>query len=97
LIASISPFTKPSLHYWHREARASNAEVDYVVQQGSKIIPVEVKAGTRGQMQSMQLFLCERDFDQGICLGPSNFRRHKNIHFVPIYAAGQLRELLRGP
>lgn len=95
LIASISPFTRPALHYWHREARASNAEVDYVIQQGNRIIPVEVKAGTRGQMQSMQLFLSERNWDQGICLGPSNFKRRKNIHYVPIYAACRLRNLLK--
>jgi predicted AAA+ superfamily ATPase len=94
LIASISAYIKPELHYWHREARASNAEIDYVIQKGARIVPVEVKAGTSGQMQSMRLFLSERSLDQGICLSTRNFGRHQGIHFVPIYAAGCLRELL---
>ena len=31
------------LFYWHREARNSNAEVDYVVQFRNQILPIEVK------------------------------------------------------
>lgn len=94
LITSMSPLLKADLHYWHREARASNAEVDYVIQKGTHIIPVEVKAGTRGQMQSMRLFLSERGLKQGVCLGTQNFGYHQGIHFVPIYAVGCLRALL---
>jgi len=33
-----------SLHYWQREKEGANAEVDYIVQQGEHIVPVEVKA-----------------------------------------------------
>ena len=94
LIASLSAYIRPELHYWHREARASNAEVDYVIQKETRIIPVEVKAGTRGQMQSMKLFQSERGLKQGVCLGAGNFGYHQGVHFVPIYAAGCLRDLL---
>ena len=37
--------SKPQLHYWLREGRANNAEVDYVISQGMRILPVEVKSG----------------------------------------------------
>lgn len=40
------------LYFWHREAKSSNAEVDYVVQQEQQIIPVEIKSGRQGSMQS---------------------------------------------
>ncbi|MBM3410449.1 MAG: DUF4143 domain-containing protein, partial [Bacteroidetes bacterium] len=41
---------KTALYYWHREAKNSKAEVDYVVQRQDRIVPVEVKAGTKGAM-----------------------------------------------
>jgi len=51
----------PSLFYWHREARNNNAEVDYLVSVSQGIIPVEVKGGTKGSMQSRYLFLDEKN------------------------------------
>ena len=44
------------LYYWQREKEGSTAEVDYVIQRGREIVPVEVKAGTKGAMQSMFFF-----------------------------------------
>jgi hypothetical protein len=32
LVGNHPAHTRPTLHYWHREARGSNAEVDYVIQ-----------------------------------------------------------------
>jgi hypothetical protein len=46
LVGNHPSHTRPTLHYWHREARGSNAEVDSMIQQGAEIVPVEVKAGT---------------------------------------------------
>ena len=57
LLACSAPRTRPELFYWHREKRNSNAEVDYVTQVRSDIVPVEVKAGTRGAMRSLRMFL----------------------------------------
>ncbi|MEI6805080.1 MAG: AAA family ATPase, partial [Myxococcaceae bacterium] len=53
LLAYQYPYEGPKLHYWHREARTSTAEVDYVIQEGSQIIPVEVKSGTTGRRKSI--------------------------------------------
>ena len=47
----------PELFYWHREQKSSNAEVDYVIQQQEKIIPIEVKSGTEGKLKSLHLFM----------------------------------------
>jgi predicted AAA+ superfamily ATPase len=94
LIGTASPYAKAQLHYWHREARSSNAEVDYVLQKGAGIIPLEVKAGARGQMQSMRLFQSERQLNLGICIGFRNFGRQQDIRFVPIYATCRLRDML---
>lgn len=48
------------LHYWAREGRSNNAEVDYVVSSGSSIIPIEVKAGSKGRLRSLNQFMAEK-------------------------------------
>ena len=47
----------PALHYWLREKKSSNAEVDYVIASQSTILPIEVKAGTSGSLKSLQQFM----------------------------------------
>ncbi|MFZ5569685.1 MAG: ATP-binding protein [Thermodesulfobacteriota bacterium] len=51
---------RPALTYWAREGRASNAEVDFVVQFGQTIVPVEVKAGKSGSLKSLLQFASEK-------------------------------------
>ena len=46
----------PGAWYWLRNARSGNAEVDYVVAEGDRIVPVEVKAGASGAMKSLRVF-----------------------------------------
>jgi predicted AAA+ superfamily ATPase len=47
---------RPTLHYWLRKGRSSNAEVDFVRQVATAIVPVEVKAGRSGTLKSLQQF-----------------------------------------
>lgn len=51
----------PELHYWLREGKANNAEVDYVIACGGRIYPVEVKAGKSGSLKSLQQYLMQKD------------------------------------
>jgi len=78
------------LYYWQREKGGSTAEVDYVVQQKQEIVPVEVKAGTKGAMQSMFLFLKEKQRPLGIRCSMENFGEFQNIKIYPLYAAGKI-------
>ena len=57
ILAYSSPKNKNTLFYWHREQRGSNAEIDYLLEDHGAIIPVEVKAGGKGKMKSMKIFL----------------------------------------
>jgi len=50
-------YTKTNLWYWLREDRANNAEVDFIEQIESKIIPIEVKSGSTGTLKSLNQFL----------------------------------------
>lgn len=86
LLKMNSPYEKTALYYWHREAKSSQAEVDYVIQLDNKIVPLEVKSGTKGSMKSMRVFLAEKGLDQGIRLSLENYSEYENIESKPLYA-----------
>lgn len=48
-------FQKAELYYWQNMARGTNAEIDYLEAKDGKVLPIEVKASTRGSMQSLWL------------------------------------------
>lgn len=87
ILKNASCYEKVDLFYWQREAKNSQAEVDYVIQKQEKITPLEVKAGTKGTMQSMYLFLAEKNKEIGIRLSMENFSQMEKIKVYPIYAA----------
>ncbi len=81
---------KKQLYYWHREKRGSSAEVDYVIEQDGKVIPVEIKSGSTGKMQSLKLFLDEKKAPWGIRLSLENFSAYDRILVIPLYALSNL-------
>ena len=78
------------LFYWQREQRGSQAEIDYIVQHNTNIVPIEVKSGTKGSMQSMALFMTEKKSTYGIRCSLENFGSIPNIHIYPLYAASMI-------
>lgn len=80
--------TEPeNLFYWHREARTSNAEVDFIFVKKADIIPVEVKSGAHGSLRSLHLFLQEHEQSRyGVRISEQNFHSFKNIISIPLYA-----------
>ncbi len=53
-------FIDHQLFYWVREKRDANAEIDYLMEFGNKVIPVEVKAGKTGTLKSLHVFMAEK-------------------------------------
>ena len=90
LVKSASPYQKDNLYCWHREKRDSNAEVDFVVALGGKVMPVEVKSGTKGSMQSLRMFLQLKALDKGIRTSLENFGAFADILIYPLYAIGNV-------
>ena len=77
-----------NLYFWTREKPQSQAEIDYIVQLNEKIVPIEVKSGTRGKMQSLLLFLKEKHAEFGIRTSLENFTQYDKIKVYPLYAIG---------
>ncbi|MBO4739122.1 MAG: ATP-binding protein [Bacteroidales bacterium] len=90
LVKNSSCFEPPQLFCWHREKKDSQAEVDFVVQKGYDIIPIEVKSGTRGSMQSLRIFMEEKKSQYGIRTSLENFSSYDNIKVYPLYAISNL-------
>jgi hypothetical protein len=93
LLKSNDAYEKTALYYWHREAKNSQAEVDYVIQNQDFILPVEVKAGTKGAMQSMHLFMDEKKSRYGLRLSLENFTEYEKIMVLPLYAVSNINTL----
>ena len=82
-----APSSAPvELYCWRREKGGSSAEVDFVIQRNEDIVPVEVKSGTKGTMQSMFLFLNEKNGKFGIRTSMENFGVFNNVRVYPLYA-----------
>ena len=90
LLKSLSPYRQENLYYWLRDARNSNAEIDFLITQGADIIPVEVKSGKKGTMQSMRIFMQEKDSPYGIRVSLENYAEYDNIRVYPLYGIGEL-------
>ena len=94
LIKNSSPYMPKNLYFWTREKEKSQAEVDYVIQMNEKIIPIEVKSGKSGKMQSMHLFLTEKQAEYGIRTSLENFSEYGKIKVYPLYAIGNISKQL---
>lgn len=90
MLKNASCYNQIELFYWHREALNSNAEVDYLIQKNSEIVPIEVKSGSKGSMNSMFLFLSEKNAKYGFRLSLENFAEYGNIKVYPLYALGNI-------
>lgn len=87
---------------------ASNAEVDYLIQQQGCVLPIEVKAGTKGAMQSLHLYMGLKKLPTAVRLStemPAKMSIHTKTALgdiakyelvcLPIYMIGQLHRLLQ--
>lgn len=94
LISYQDSFEVPSLYFWKRDKRNSEAEVDYVIQVGSKVIPIEVKSGKYGHLKSLQRFMEEKKCPLGVKISSSPLSQEKNVLSVPFYLIEHLSRFL---
>jgi predicted AAA+ superfamily ATPase len=71
------------LYYWTSEG---TAELDFVLQKGDDIIPVEVKTGTRTKSKSLNMFVTKYKPTYSIRISAKNFGFENGIKSVPLYA-----------
>jgi predicted AAA+ superfamily ATPase len=96
---------KLELYYWLREGKSQNAEVDYLIQKGLHIVPIEVKFGKTGSIRSLLQFVKERKPKFGIKFTTQAPRiddqKYKDLNFIlislPVYLAERVFDLEIAP
>jgi len=82
------------IYFWERETAGSSAEVDYVINIRSQIVPIEVKAGKTGRLRSLKSFLERRQLPVGIKISQDPLALNQNVLSVPLYLIEQIPRLL---
>jgi len=103
LLHGRAPHQTPELHYWRRQARSANAEVDYLIEVDDRVVPVEVKSGKTGTLRSLHRFIEERGSRVALrfnrdspSMCPIEAAGHPCLLLsLPFYLAGQASRLVR--
>jgi predicted AAA+ superfamily ATPase len=77
-----------ALFYWKNQ---NTAELDFVIQQDVKIIPIKVKKGKHTKSISFNMFIKKYHSDFGIRFSTKNFGYENNIKSIPLYAVWLVR------
>lgn len=94
LLAYRDPYQPASLYYWGRDARNSRTEVDYLIPCGSRVVPIEVKAGNTGRLRSLRLFLEQYAAPGGVRISSHPFDPSLPVISLPFYAQERLLDVI---
>jgi predicted AAA+ superfamily ATPase len=108
LLYEIPPYQQPELYCWFRQKAGTNSEVDFIIQQGVQIIPVEVKAGKTGRLKSLHVFISEKHRNFALRFNadlpsivetntvvPQRESELFTLLSLPLYMVGQAKRLIK--
>ena len=78
------------LYYWARDAKSSNAEVDYLAVMDGTVYPVEVKSSAAGSLKSLHLLLkTYPNCPKGLVFSSRPYAElpEQKLTFLPLYYA----------
>jgi len=81
-------------YYWAREAKNSNAEIDFLDVREGKFIPFKVIDGPLGKLRSLHLFREQYNPPYSVVFhsGPAGILKKESIVFLPLYFAGSFAQ-----
>lgn len=71
-----------------------NGEIDFIIQHGTNIIPIEVKGGEDKSAPTFKKYIAEQQPESDVRFSKRNYRKDGQFTNMPLYLAGKLRELL---
>lgn len=71
-----------------------NSELDFVLQVGTEIVPVEVKAGEDKSAPSFKRFISDRLPDHAVRFSKRGYRKDGSITNIPLYLARRTKDLM---
>ena len=81
-----------SVHYWSSDA--GTAEVDFVIQRGGHIIPIEVKAEENLKAKSLKSYREKYRPALSLRFSMSDYREQEDLVNIPLYAVPMLPDIL---
>jgi predicted AAA+ superfamily ATPase len=72
-IISINDSVKYSPHFWVREEKDSNSELDLIYHSSNTILPIEIKSGKQGTLRSLHQFIVRANCQYAIRLYAGEF------------------------
>ncbi len=101
------PYKNPELYYWQPPKNQAQAEVDFILQQGDTIYPIEVKSGSSGRLRSLHSFVAKKHSKIAIRIhsgkagveqlktNVGNEQRSFTLLNIPFYLIDKLPDLLK--
>lgn len=80
------------IFYW--SAEKATAEIDFVIQLGTNIIPIEVKASENLQAKSLKTFIEKYKTTKNVRTSMSNYRKEEKLINIPLYSIGNIEKLI---
>lgn len=78
----------------HYFAPTSTNEIDFIIQNGMNIIPIEVKSGESIQSNSFRNYIKERKPETAVRISTLGYERQDGLINVPLYLIEKLKELI---
>lgn len=90
VLQQIIKYDGPFVYYWSR--KTSDAELDFLVQYGNKLYPIEVKAEENLRAKSLRSFISKNPDLKGYRISMSDFREEDWLVNIPLCAVSVLFE-----
>ncbi|HDQ26161.1 MAG TPA: DUF4143 domain-containing protein [bacterium] len=88
---SSTPFSK-GVYYW---TSGAEAELDFVLTDGQKIYPVEVKSGVNLQAKSLRVFMEKYRISGAVRFSMTGLKKQANILNIPLFLSFNMEEYMK--
>ncbi len=80
------------IFYW--SAEKATAEIDFLIQLGTDVIPIEVKASENLQAKSLKTFIEKYQTTKNVRTSMSNYRKEEKLINIPLYSIGNIEKII---
>ncbi|MBE5852169.1 MAG: DUF4143 domain-containing protein [Lachnospiraceae bacterium] len=75
---------------YYYSGEKSTYEVDFLIQKGKAVVPIEVKAEDNLRSQSLKVFCGKYEPEYAVRISMSNYREQEWMINLPLYATNRL-------
>ena len=80
------------IFYW--SAEKATAEVDFIIQLGIDVVPIEVKAEQNLKAKSLKEFVTKYKTTKNVRTSMAEYKKEEWLTNIPLYAIGEIEEII---